>query len=171
MPDDETTKLKLFDNLVCAYHVSDTTIKAWGESAQLDKTIEECAELIVALQHAKSRTLDVRAVATEIADVLVMVVCAARIVGVDIVADEMKKKLTRLKGRLETVKPQIDLEEKYREAIQRSSELESLYKQEMEKVEQLKDYVKKLQDTLPAGASDASPNSSSSARKIRKNEP
>jgi NTP pyrophosphatase (non-canonical NTP hydrolase) len=146
MPDDETTKLKLFDNLVCAYHVSDTTIKAWGEAAQLDKTIEECAELIVALQHAKSRTLDVRAVATEIADVLVMVVCAARIVGVDIVADEMKKKLTRLKGRLETVKPQIDLEDKYKKSVQRETELESLYHAEVAKVEELKEQLRQFQE-------------------------
>lgn len=149
MTTDETYKLKLFDNLVCAYHVADATIKAWGEAAQLDKTIEECAELIVALQHSKSRTLDVRTVASEIADVLVMVMCAARVIGVDLVTEEMNKKLTRLKGRLETVKPQADLEDKYNKAVQQSNEMESRYYKERARVEELQRQLLALQEILP----------------------
>ena len=146
---DETSKLKLFDNLVCAYHVAETTIKAWGEDAQLNKTIEECAELIVALQHSKSRTLDVRTVASEIADVLVMVICAARVIGVDLVTDEMSKKLTRLKGRLESVKPQVDLEDKYNKAVQQSTEMESRYYKELARAEELQKQLLALQEVLP----------------------
>lgn len=149
MTTDETSKLKLFDNLVCAYHVAETTIKAWGEDAQLNKTIEECAELIVALQHSKSRTLDVRTVASEIADVLVMVMCAARVIGVDLVTDEMSKKLTRLKGRLEAVKPQVDLEDRYNKAIQHSSEMESRYYKELARAEDLHRQLIALQEALP----------------------
>lgn len=149
MNTDETSKLKLFDNLVCAYHVADSTIKAWGEDAQLNKTIEECAELIVALQHSKSRTLDVRTVASEIADVLVMVICAARVIGVDLVTDEMSKKLTRLKGRLETVKPQTDLEDRYNKAIQQSSEMENRYFKEKARAEELYRQLLALQEVLP----------------------
>lgn len=144
MTDDEL-KVKLFDSLLTAYHVSGDTIRAWGEAIQVDKTIEECAELIVALQHSKSRTLDVRSLATEVADVLVMVVCCARIVGEDVVSDEMHKKLQRLKGRLETVKPKIDMEEKYKKSLQREGELESLYRMEAAKVEELKEQLRKMQ--------------------------
>lgn len=146
---DETSKLKLFDNLVCAYHVAETTIKAWGEDAQLNKTIEECAELIVALQHSKSRTLDVRTVASEIADVLVMVMCAARVIGVDLVTDEMSKKLTRLKTRLETVKPQVDLEDRYNKAVQQSTEMESKYYKELARAEELHRQLLALQEVVP----------------------
>jgi NTP pyrophosphatase (non-canonical NTP hydrolase) len=151
---DETSKLKLFDNLVCAYHVAETTIKAWGEDAQLNKTIEECAELIVALQHSKSRTLDVRTVASEIADVLVMVMCAARVIGVDLVTDEMTKKLMRLKTRLETVKPQVDLEDKYNKALQQSTEMESRYFKELARAEDLQRQLLAMQEALPEIDSD-----------------
>jgi NTP pyrophosphatase (non-canonical NTP hydrolase) len=148
MTEDEL-KVKLFDSLLTAYHVSGDTIRAWGEDIQFDKTIEECAELIVALQHSKSRTLDIRNLATEIADVLVMVVCCARIIGEDVVSEEMHKKLQRLKGRLETVKPKLDMEEKYKKAVQHSTEMESLYYMELTKVEELREQLKKLQDILP----------------------
>lgn len=148
MADNEASKLKLFDNLVCAYHIAETTIKAWGEDVQLNKTIEECAELIVALQHSKSRTLDVRAVASEIADVLVMVMCAARVIGVDLVSDEMSKKLTRLKGRLEIVKPQIDLEDKYSKAVQQSTEMERRYYKELARSEEFQRQLLVLQKSL-----------------------
>jgi NTP pyrophosphatase (non-canonical NTP hydrolase) len=153
---DEDSKVKLFDGLLCAYNVSSDTIRAWGETAQLDKTIEECAELIVALQHSRTRTLDTRSVASEIADVLVMVVCAARIVGVDVVSEEMGKKLVRLKGRLEAVKPQVDLEEKYTRAVQHASEVETKYKRELAANEELRLQLKKLQGSAPGSTDNTS---------------
>lgn len=146
---EDELKVKLFDSLLTAYHVSGDTIKAWGEDMQFDKTVEECAELIVALQHSKSRTLDVRSLASEIADVLVMVVCCSRIIGEDVVSDEMNKKLTRLKGRLEVVRPKSDLEDKYNKAIQRSTEMESRYYRELAKGEELRRQLLLLQDALP----------------------
>jgi len=146
---EDELKVKLFDSLLTAYHVSGDTIKAWGEDVQFDKTVEECAELIVALQHSKSRTLDVRSLASEIADVLVMVVCCSRIIGEDVVSDEMNKKLTRLKGRLEVVRPKSDLEDKYNKAIQHSTEMESRYYRELAKGEELRRQLLLLQDALP----------------------
>lgn len=146
---EDELKVKLFDSLLTAYHVSGDTIKAWGEDIQFDKTVEECAELIVALQHSKSRTLDVRSLASEIADVLVMVVCCSRIIGEDVVSDEMNKKLTRLKGRLEVVRPKSDLEDKYNKAIQHSTEMESRYYRELAKGEELRRQLLLLQDALP----------------------
>lgn len=146
---EDELKVKLFDSLLTAYHVSGDTIKAWGEDVQFDKTVEECAELIVALQHSKSRTLDVRNLATEIADVLVMVVCCSRIIGEDVVSDEMNKKLLRLKGRLEVVRPKSDLEDKYSKAVQHSAEMESRYYRELARTEELKRQLLLLQDSLP----------------------
>lgn len=146
---EEKLKVKLFDSLLTAYCVSGDTIKAWGEDVQLNKTIEECAELIVALQHSKSRTLDIRAVASEIADVLVMTVCAARVIGVDLVSDEMNKKLTRLKGRLETIKPKVDLEDKYARAVQHAAEMERKYFRVNARAEELQKKLLALQEVLP----------------------
>jgi NTP pyrophosphatase (non-canonical NTP hydrolase) len=146
---EEDLKVKLFDSLLSAYSVSSDTIKAWGEAAQLDKTIEECAELIVALQHSRTRTLDTRIVASEIADVLVMVMCAARVIGVDLVTDEMSKKLTRLKGRLDSIKPQVDLEDRYKKAVQQNAEMESKYYKELARSEELQRQIILLQDSLP----------------------
>lgn len=148
MSEDEL-KVKLFDSLLTAYHVSGDTIKAWGEDVQFDKTVEECAELIVALQHSKNRTLDVRSLASEIADVLVMVVCCSRIIGEDVVSDEMNKKLTRLKGRLEVVRPKSDLEDKYNKAVQHSTEMESRYYRELAKTEELRRQLLLIQEALP----------------------
>ena len=151
---EDELKVKLFDSLLTAYHVSGDTIKAWGEDVQFDKTVEECAELIVALQHSKSRTLDVRNLATEIADVLVMVVCCSRIIGEDVVSDEMNKKLLRLKGRLEVARPKSDLEDKYNKAVQHSTEMESRYYRELARTEELKRQLLLLQDSLPKVSED-----------------
>lgn len=147
---EEDLKVKLFDSLLTAYCLSSDTIKAWGEEAQVNKTIEECAELIVALQHSRSRTLDVRTVASEVADVLVMTMCVARIVGVEVVSDEMNRKLSRLKGRLDTAKPPSDLEEKYNKAVQTSTEMESRYYKELARSEELRRQLLEIQSFLPA---------------------
>lgn len=146
---EEELKVKLFDSLLTAYSLSSDTIKAWGEEAQLNKTIEECAELIVALQHSRSRTLDVRTVASEVADVLVMTMCVARIVGVEIVSEEMNRKLSRLRGRLDTSRPRSDLEEKYNKALQQSTDLEVKYHKELARSEDLRRQLLELQGALP----------------------
>ncbi len=49
------------------------TLKKWGEQAQFDQAIEECAELIAALQHFARGKVDRDAVINELADVYLMV--------------------------------------------------------------------------------------------------
>lgn len=48
------------------------TINKWGEDAQYDQAVEECAELIAALKHYRRGKIDKRAVIDELADVSLM---------------------------------------------------------------------------------------------------
>jgi hypothetical protein len=61
----------------------------------------------------------------------------------------MNKKITRLRGRLDTVKPQLDLSDKYVKAIERSTELEKMSFLETAKVEELSTQLKRIQSMLP----------------------
>ena len=61
----------------------------------------------------------------------------------------MNKKLLRLKGRLEVVRPKSDLEDKYSKAVQHSAEMESRYYRELARTEELKRQLLLLQDSLP----------------------
>ena len=144
----DDVKAKLLDNFLAAWNISGETIKAWGEEVQIEKTIEECAELIVALQHSKSRTLDTRDVASEIADVMVMAICATRVIGPELVVEEMNKKLVRLKGRLDIIKPKVELEDKYNKAVEHLAELDLKYQQEAEKTGILRQQIAVLQEML-----------------------
>jgi NTP pyrophosphatase (non-canonical NTP hydrolase) len=79
--------------------VGTRAIRRWGVDAQVGMAIEECAELIVALRHVdRGREADV---ASEVADVLIMCAQMACIVGIDKVASEVERKLSRLSERLE----------------------------------------------------------------------
>lgn len=49
------------------------TIQKWGERAQYDQAIEECAELIATLQHFARGKVDREAVVHELADVYLMI--------------------------------------------------------------------------------------------------
>lgn len=49
-----------------------TTIAKWGEEAQYDQAVEECAELIAALKHYRRGKIDKQAVIAELADVSLM---------------------------------------------------------------------------------------------------
>jgi len=48
------------------------TIDKWGEEAQYDQAVEECAELIAALKHYRRGKIDKQAVINELADVSLM---------------------------------------------------------------------------------------------------
>ncbi len=50
-----------------------TTLEKWGEEAQYDQTVEECAELIAALKHYRRGKIDQQAVIDELADVTLMI--------------------------------------------------------------------------------------------------
>jgi NTP pyrophosphatase (non-canonical NTP hydrolase) len=49
------------------------TLKKWGEQAQFDQAIEECAELTTALLHYRRDKVNLNAVIDELADVALMV--------------------------------------------------------------------------------------------------
>ena len=77
-------------------------VKKFGEQSQIDMCIEECAELIVALQHWKrGRESNV---VTEIADVQIMCGQMAELFGVDEVKAECDRKLERLYKRIQQYK-------------------------------------------------------------------
>ena len=75
------------------------TIDKWGEEAQYDQAIEECAELITALMHYRRGKIDRQAVIDELADVSLMVGQLSWMFGTDEVekaAGHKRKKLDSL---------------------------------------------------------------------------
>jgi len=71
--------------------------KKWGIDSQIDMAIEECAELIVELQHARRKRSSVTKICGEIADVEIM--CSQmRVIFDSTKVDNIKAlKLERLK--------------------------------------------------------------------------
>jgi NTP pyrophosphatase (non-canonical NTP hydrolase) len=75
-------------------------VNAWGSRAQVMMTIEECAELTVALSHRLRDRCDDAKVAEEIADVRIMLDQLALMIGKDLVAEAEERKLRRLEQRV-----------------------------------------------------------------------
>lgn len=76
------------------------TIECLGEESQVQKAIEECAELIVALEHWKTKRANAASVITEIADVRIMAAQLSMIFGAKAVREECESKRARLLDRL-----------------------------------------------------------------------
>lgn len=76
-----------------------------GVNSQVDMCIEECAELIVALQHFKRGKCVEEDVITEIADVQIMSQQMQELFGNISVAVERERKILRLMERLEKPEP------------------------------------------------------------------
>lgn len=78
-------------------------LNLWGEQAQLNMAIQECAELIVALTNInRNRGLDkIHNVVDEIADVIIMMEQMRLVYGDELVDAAIRKKLARLKERIE----------------------------------------------------------------------
>lgn len=72
------------------------TLKKWGEQAQYDQAVEECAELIAALKHFRRDKIDKQAVIAELADVTLMVGQLTWMFGPDEVAQAVEEKLGKL---------------------------------------------------------------------------
>ena len=68
----------------------------FGEDAQMDMAVEECAELIVALKHFRRERCGVLEIASELADVQIMVNQMKEIVGHDKFNAAMNVKFDRL---------------------------------------------------------------------------
>ena len=76
------------------------TLQKWGEAAQYDQAVEECAELIAALKHFKRGRVDETAVAEELADVLLMAGQLMFMLGEEKVMAAVERKLQRLQEHL-----------------------------------------------------------------------
>ena len=72
------------------------TIDTWGEEAQYDQMIEECAELIAALKHFKRGKIESQDVINELADVTLMVGQLTWMMGDKKVAAAVEEKLQKL---------------------------------------------------------------------------
>ena len=73
------------------------TLEKWGEDAQYDQTVEECAELIAALKHFRRGKIDRQAVIDELADVTLMLGQLTWMFGEELVQKTVETKLAKLK--------------------------------------------------------------------------
>lgn len=76
--------------------IYEKTISKWGEKAQYDQAIEECAELIATLQHFARGKVDRAAVVDELADVFLMVGQLAYMFGEETLAVAVEQKVAKL---------------------------------------------------------------------------
>ncbi len=91
-------------SLVTAMSMTKTykkTVDKWGEEAQYDQMIEECAELIVALKHLKRGKIDRQEVINELADVTLMVGQLTWMLGEEEVNSAIEEKLQKLEKLLD----------------------------------------------------------------------
>lgn len=72
------------------------TIAKWGEKAQYDQAIEECAELIATLQHFARGKVEPDRVVDELADVFLMVGQLAYMFGEERLAAAVEEKISKL---------------------------------------------------------------------------
>jgi NTP pyrophosphatase (non-canonical NTP hydrolase) len=72
----------------------------YGSRAQIDQTIEECAELIVALRHLMRGRAKEAQVIEELADVQIMLEQMFLLFGAEDVQDQIREKLARLEKRI-----------------------------------------------------------------------
>lgn len=77
------------------------TISRWGEKAQYDQAIEECAELIATLQHFARGKVDSAAVIHELADVFLMVGQLAYMFGEEQLHAAVEEKVAKLERLLD----------------------------------------------------------------------
>lgn len=81
--------------------IYEKTLNKWGEEAQYRQAIEECAELIVALQHFSRGKVDRDVVVNELADVFLMVGQLTYMFGEERLSESVQEKITKLNLLLE----------------------------------------------------------------------
>jgi len=74
------------------------TLDKWGEEAQYDQAIEECAELITALKHYKRGKVSKDEIIAELADVTLMIGQLTWMFGVERIDQAIGEKLKKLKA-------------------------------------------------------------------------
>ncbi len=72
------------------------TIAKWGEEAQYDQAVEECAELITALKHFRRGKVNQQTVIDELADVTLMIGQLSWMFGNERVNGAVQNKLEKL---------------------------------------------------------------------------
>jgi len=72
------------------------TLEKWGEKAQYEQMVEECAELITALKHFERGKIERNDIIAELADVTLMVGQLTWMFGEDKVASAIETKLAKL---------------------------------------------------------------------------
>lgn len=72
------------------------TLDKWGEDAQYDQAVEECAELITALKHYRRGKIDRQTVIAELADVTLMIGQLTWMFGAEDVNAAIVEKLSKL---------------------------------------------------------------------------
>ncbi len=77
------------------------TLAKWGEEAQYDQAVEECAELIAALKHFKRNKADEAMIISELADVTLMIGQLTYMFGPQKVEKAIEEKIAKLRGLLE----------------------------------------------------------------------
>lgn len=77
------------------------TLAKWGEEAQYDQAVEECAELIIALKHFRRGKAERQSVIDELADVTLMLGQLTWMLGEKEVDLAVEKKLAKLKQLLQ----------------------------------------------------------------------
>jgi len=77
------------------------TLAKWGEEAQYDQAIEECAELIASLKHYKRGKVSEAEIISELADVTLMVGQLTWMFGADKIEMAIEEKLKKLSMLLE----------------------------------------------------------------------
>ncbi len=82
--------------------IYEKTLEKWGEKAQYDQLIEECAELIATLKHYERGKANLENVVNELADVYLMVGQLAYMLGEDRLQQAVTRKITKLQDLLET---------------------------------------------------------------------
>jgi NTP pyrophosphatase (non-canonical NTP hydrolase) len=77
------------------------TLAKWGEAAQYEQMVEECAELIAALKHFQRGKIERRQLIDELADVQLMVGQLIWMLGENEVHAAIEKKLLKLQKLLD----------------------------------------------------------------------
>ena len=81
-------------------HIYRAALEKWGERAQYEQMVEECAELIAALKHYERGKVDRKELIAELADVTLMVGQLTWMLGPDEVSAAIEAKLTKLEALL-----------------------------------------------------------------------
>lgn len=76
------------------------TLEKWGEEAQYDQAVEECAELIAVLKHFRRGKAGTKEVVAELADVYMMVGQLIYMFGEEQVDEAVAVKMDKLRALL-----------------------------------------------------------------------